>query len=145
MATSESKGRFFYKTNRFESIRITNRIESIRIANCDALASRHDGRTDGQKDGRALVASPALREGGLLPQVSQVAWCVCWAHVSFLWLLCLMVLIFFTVARRLLSCIWRPRWGWPRWIFPKILGWLTDWMSSLWHLTNRRWNYNACI
>ena len=31
MATSESKGRFFYKTNRFESIRITNRIEEIRI------------------------------------------------------------------------------------------------------------------
>ena len=22
--------------------------------------------------------------------------------------------------------------------------WLTDWMS-LWHLTNRRWNYDACI
>ena len=28
MTTSESKGRFFYKTNRFESIRITNRFES---------------------------------------------------------------------------------------------------------------------
>ena len=27
----------FYKTNRFESIRITNRIESIRIANWNAL------------------------------------------------------------------------------------------------------------
>jgi len=38
MTTSESKGRFFYKTNRFESIRITNRIESIRIANWNALA-----------------------------------------------------------------------------------------------------------
>ena len=37
MKTSESKGRFFYKTNRFESIRITNRIESIRIANWNAL------------------------------------------------------------------------------------------------------------
>ena len=37
MATSESKGRFFYKTNRFEAIRITNRIESIRIANWNAL------------------------------------------------------------------------------------------------------------
>jgi len=37
MTTSESKGRFFYKTNRFESICITNRIESIRIANCNAL------------------------------------------------------------------------------------------------------------
>ena len=34
---SESKGRFFYKTNRFKSIRITNRIESIRIANWNAL------------------------------------------------------------------------------------------------------------
>ena len=39
MTTSESKGRFFYKTNRFESIRITNRIESIRIANWNALVS----------------------------------------------------------------------------------------------------------
>jgi len=37
MTTSESKGRFFYKTNRFESIRMTNRIESIRIANWNAL------------------------------------------------------------------------------------------------------------
>ena len=37
MTTSESKGRFFYKTNRFESIRITNRIDSIRIANWNAL------------------------------------------------------------------------------------------------------------
>jgi len=40
MTTSESKGRFFYKTNRFESIRITNRIESIRIANWNALLAR---------------------------------------------------------------------------------------------------------
>ena len=30
---------FFYKTNRFESIRITNRIESIRIANWNALVA----------------------------------------------------------------------------------------------------------
>jgi len=37
MTTSESKGDFFYLTNRFESIRITNRIESIRIANWNAL------------------------------------------------------------------------------------------------------------
>ena len=37
MATSESKGRFFYKTNKFESIRITNRTESIRIAIWNAL------------------------------------------------------------------------------------------------------------
>jgi len=51
MTISESKGRFFYKTNRFESIRITNRIdsnreqiESIRIANWNALAP------GGQKD-----------------------------------------------------------------------------------------------
>jgi len=28
MTISDSKGRFFYKRNRFESIRITNRIES---------------------------------------------------------------------------------------------------------------------
>jgi len=40
MTTSDSKGRFFYKTNRFKSIRITNRIESIRIANWNALLSR---------------------------------------------------------------------------------------------------------
>ena len=40
MTTSESKGRFFKKTNRFESIRITNRIESIRIANWNALLFR---------------------------------------------------------------------------------------------------------
>ena len=32
----------FYKTNRFESIRITNRIESIRIANWNALPSAVD-------------------------------------------------------------------------------------------------------
>jgi len=41
MTISESKGRFFYKTNRFESIRITNRTESIRIANWNALARTH--------------------------------------------------------------------------------------------------------
>ena len=40
MTTSESRGRFFYKTNRFESIRITNRFESIRIANWNALILR---------------------------------------------------------------------------------------------------------
>jgi len=40
MTTSESKGRFFNETNRFESIRITNRIESIRIANWNALLER---------------------------------------------------------------------------------------------------------
>jgi len=33
------KADFFYKTNRFESIRITNRIESIRIANWNALVT----------------------------------------------------------------------------------------------------------
>jgi len=38
MRISESKGRFFCKTNRFQSIRITNRMESIRIANWNALA-----------------------------------------------------------------------------------------------------------
>jgi len=40
MTTSESKGQFFYKTNRFESIRVTNRIESFRIANWNALLQR---------------------------------------------------------------------------------------------------------
>ena len=43
MTTSESKGRFFYKTNLFESIRITNRIESIRIANWNALVHVVEG------------------------------------------------------------------------------------------------------
>ena len=37
MATSESKGRFFYKTNRFESIRITNRIDLNRELECSSL------------------------------------------------------------------------------------------------------------
>jgi len=23
--------------------------------------------------------------------------------------------------------------------------WMNEWMSLLWHLTNRRWNYNECI
>jgi len=41
MTTIESKGRFFYETNRVESIRITNGIESIRIANWNALALTH--------------------------------------------------------------------------------------------------------
>jgi len=34
MTTSESKGRLFYKTNRFESIRITNRIDFNRELQC---------------------------------------------------------------------------------------------------------------
>jgi len=34
MTTSESKGRFFYKTNRFESIRTPNRIASNRELEC---------------------------------------------------------------------------------------------------------------
>ena len=34
MTSSESKGRFFYKTNRFESIRVTNRIVSNRELEC---------------------------------------------------------------------------------------------------------------
>ena len=44
MTTGESKGRFFYKTNWFESIRITNRIESIRIANWNTLVANDRGR-----------------------------------------------------------------------------------------------------
>ena len=36
MATSESKGRFFTKRNRFESIRITNRIDSNRDLECSS-------------------------------------------------------------------------------------------------------------
>jgi len=40
MTTSESKGRFFYKTNRFESIRITNRIDSNRELECSSLHYR---------------------------------------------------------------------------------------------------------
>ena len=37
MTTSESKGQFFYTTNRFESIRITNRIDSNRELECSSL------------------------------------------------------------------------------------------------------------
>jgi len=37
MTTSESKGRFFNETNRFESIRITNRIDSNRELGCSSL------------------------------------------------------------------------------------------------------------
>jgi len=46
------KADFFYKTNLFESIRITNRIESIRIANWNALEytalERYDYRPSSQ-------------------------------------------------------------------------------------------------
>ena len=48
---------FFYKTNIFESIRITNRIDSIWIANWNALA---------------LSAGCSL-----LLHMSQIAWCTC--------------------------------------------------------------------
>ena len=53
-----------------------------------ALASVFLGQFFGAQlhttDGRTrLVASPALREVGLLLQVSKIAWCVCWAHGSF--------------------------------------------------------------
>jgi len=37
MTTSESKGRFFYKTNRFETIRTTNRIDSNRELECSRM------------------------------------------------------------------------------------------------------------
>jgi len=26
-----------------------------------------------------------------------------------------------------------------------IVDWLTNWMSLLWHMTSRRWNYSGCI
>jgi len=61
MTTSESKGRFFNKTNRLESIRITNRIESIRIANWNALLR---GDAD---DGRPKSVCVNV----------YVSWCVC--------------------------------------------------------------------
>jgi len=52
MTTSESKGRFFYKTNLFESIGITNRIYSNReleysiryTLDAEGLASLKRGR-----------------------------------------------------------------------------------------------------
>ena len=37
MTTSDSKGRFFYKTNRLESTRITNRIDSNRELECSGV------------------------------------------------------------------------------------------------------------
>jgi len=36
---SESKGRFFNKTNRFESIRVTNRIDSNREFECSSCGT----------------------------------------------------------------------------------------------------------
>ena len=57
MTTIESKGRFFYKTNRFESIRITNRIDSNRELECSTaryccivVIDGRDRPTDGQTD-----------------------------------------------------------------------------------------------
>ena len=68
MATSDSKGRFFYKTYRFESIRITNRIEYIRIANWNALlkADTTVRHTDPPRVGRHSVLgahAPTLTAG----------------------------------------------------------------------------------
>ena len=61
MATSDTKGRFFYKTYRFESIRITNRIEYIRIANWNALALSVGSRdTRANVDGRHLLGGVGL-------------------------------------------------------------------------------------
>jgi len=42
LTTRESKGRFFYKTNRFESIRITNRIDSNRELECSTACRGPD-------------------------------------------------------------------------------------------------------
>ena len=67
MTTSESKADFFYKTNRFESIRITNRIDSNRELECSipgpsqqqtrsaAACGGWMGQTDGRTDGHAKV------------------------------------------------------------------------------------------
>jgi len=41
MTNSESNGRFFYKTNRFESIRITNRIHSNRELEVSRIRQRY--------------------------------------------------------------------------------------------------------
>ena len=76
MTISESKGRFFYKTNRFDSIRITNRIESIRIANWNALPAA------------AAVATCFTRRNVLLFSVN-LSHCAC-AFLTFImhhWLL----------------------------------------------------------
>ena len=48
------KADFFYKTNRFESIRVTNRTESIRVANWNALGG---GENDGPNTGRENAVS----------------------------------------------------------------------------------------
>jgi len=42
MTTSESKGQFFYKMNRFESIQITNRLDSNRELECSRSRSDFD-------------------------------------------------------------------------------------------------------
>jgi len=83
MTTSESKGRFFYKTNRFESIRITNRIESIRIANWDALRRRLRSASTEQLDvptcrrstigGRAFPVAGAKVWNGLPSEVTSAS------------------------------------------------------------------------
>ena len=60
MTTSESKGRFFYKTNRFESIRVTNRTESIRIANWNALIATNVRRA-AYRYGRLLCMAASAK------------------------------------------------------------------------------------
>ena len=57
MTTSESIGRFFYKTNRFESIRKTNRIDSNRELECSSTDSnaKYNSRT-GKNSAATLTA-----------------------------------------------------------------------------------------
>ena len=69
MTTSESKGRFFYKTNRFESIRMTNRID--RELECsitydgEAMWRRHRDRDVKGVDGQWTQSkSSAMRDPG---------------------------------------------------------------------------------
>ena len=62
MTTSESKGRFFYKTNLFESIRITNRRESIRIANRNALLHSERWRRADAADGAVVSGESTASE-----------------------------------------------------------------------------------
>ena len=54
---------FFYKTNRFESIRITNRIDSNRELECSSYESCEDGGTGSRSaavvDSAIIDSSPA--------------------------------------------------------------------------------------
>ena len=78
MTTSESKGRFFCKTNRFESIRITNRIDSNRELECSSkhAALADLGFLEGDDSGNPSERASVTGSG---PNVTS--WCSCVARI----------------------------------------------------------------